>query len=61
MQPGELASALTALVGVSDLPPGALNAASFVGQVLGLEEGGDDQGGDDSEGEAKERDVGSEA
>ena len=42
----ELSSALKALVGIDDLPEGALNAQSFVGQVLGLEEGGDKEDGE---------------
>jgi hypothetical protein len=48
----ELSSALKALVGIDDLPEGALNAQSFVGQVLGLEEGGEkDYEGGQSNGE----------
>ena len=39
-------------MGIDDLPEGALNAQSFVGQVLGLEEGGEkDYEGGQSNGE----------
>ena len=64
MEASELSRALKALVGLEDLPDGALDANAVLGPLLGLEE--DDEalagGGDGSDsGEVKEWDNGTDA